>query len=215
MRILSPSILSADFGNLDRDIFMLNESEAQWIHFDVMDGLFVPNISFGFPVLESVKRIATKFLDVHLMIVQPERYIERFAKAGADLITFHIEATEDAHAIINLIKAQGIKVGVSIKPNTPISEVTDLIPSLDLILVMGVEPGFGGQTLFESSLDKVRELRAIIDSCGASTLIEIDGGVSRGNIRTIFDAGVDVAVAGSAVFLADDPKATIVELLNA
>ena len=162
-RIISPSVLSADFNHLGRDIEMLNRSEAEWIHIDVMDGRFVPNISFGFPVLSAIRKITTKVLDTHLMIVEPERYIERFAKAGADLITIHIEATEDLNAAIRQIKACGVKAGVSIKPKTPVSAIVPYLNDLDLVLIMSVEPGFGGQSFIEGSTEKVAELRREIE----------------------------------------------------
>lgn len=215
MRIISPSILSADFGRLESEILMLNESAAEWIHIDVMDGVFVPNISFGFPVLECVKRHATKVLDVHLMIVEPEKYVERFAAAGADIVVFHLEATTQVEATIELIKKCGAKAGISIKPNTPVSAIEHLLPLLDLVLVMSVEPGFAGQKFHEGSTAKVQELRAMIEKCGSATLIEVDGGISATNAAMLFEAGADALVAGSAVFSTPDPKATIEELLKA
>ncbi|MFI3265444.1 MAG: ribulose-phosphate 3-epimerase [Rikenellaceae bacterium] len=215
MRIISPSILAADFGRLESETLMLNESLAEWIHIDVMDGVFVPNISFGFPVLQSVNKHATKVMDVHLMIVNPEKYIERFAKAGANIIVFHAEATQEHVAIIEQIKKCGVKVGISIKPATPVSEIEHLLPLLDLVLIMSVEPGFGGQVLHEGSFDKVRETKALLKKCGSKALIQVDGGVTQQNARQLFDAGVDVLVAGSAVFSASDPKKAIEDLLNA
>ncbi len=214
MRIISPSILAADFGRLESETLMLNESLAEWIHIDVMDGVFVPNISFGFPVLQSVSKHATKVMDVHLMIVNPEKYIERFAKAGANIIVFHAEATQEHIAVIEQIKKCGVKVGISIKPATPVSEIENLLPLLDLVLIMSVEPGFGGQILHEGSFDKVREAKALLEKCGSKALIQVDGGVTQQNARQLFDAGVDVLVAGSAVFAASDPKKAIEELLN-
>ncbi len=215
MRIISPSILSADFGELAREIKMLNESAAEWIHIDVMDGLFVPNISFGFPVLKSVAQHATKVLDVHLMIVHPERYVEQFARAGADIVVFHFEATDTPEPIIEQIKKCGAKAGISIKPNTPCSAIEPLLPLLDLVLVMSVEPGFGGQSFNEGAIDKVRELRTMIAECGSKAIIEVDGGVSAKNAGVLFEAGAEALVAGAAVFSAADPQAAIVELLNA
>ena len=213
-RNISPSVLSADFNHLGRDIEMLNRSEAEWIHIDVMDGRFVPNISFGFPVLSAIRKITTKVLDTHLMIVEPERYIERFAKAGADLITIHIEATEDLNAAIRQIKACGVKAGVSIKPKTPVSAIVPYLNDLDLVLIMSVEPGFGGQSFIEGSTEKVAELRREIDRCGSQAVIEIDGGITLANARAQFAAGCDILVAGNTIFGSEDPAHTIHELLN-
>ena len=193
---------------------MLNRSEAEWIHIDVMDGRFVPNISFGFPVLSAIRKITTKVLDTHLMIVEPERYIERFAKAGADLITIHIEATEDLNAAIRQIKACGVKVGVSIKPKTPVSAIVPYLNDLDLVLIMSVEPGFGGQSFIEGSTEKVAELRREIDRCGSQAVIEIDGGITLANAGAQFAAGCDILVAGNTIFGSEDPAHTIHELLN-
>lgn len=215
MRIISPSILSADFGQLENETLLLNRSAAEWIHIDVMDGVFVPNISFGFPVLASVKKHATKILDVHLMIVEPEKYVERFAKAGADIIVFHVEANENHASTIELIKSCGVKAGISIKPNTPVSAIEHLLPMLDVVLVMSVEPGFGGQAFNESSIDKVRELKALKEAISSDLIIEVDGGVNNKNAKILFDAGAEALVAGSSVFSATDPEAAIVELLNA
>ncbi len=214
-RIVSPSMLSADFGHLERDTKMIDRSQAEWVHIDVMDGVFVPNISFGFPVLKAITSATKKFMDVHLMIVEPEKYVGRFADAGADLVTFHWEATEDVQKCIDLIREKGVKVGVSIKPKTPVSVLEDILPQLDLVLIMSVEPGFGGQSFIEGSTEKVRELKAMIERKGLATLIEIDGGVSRHNARELYDAGCDALVAGSAVFKAADPEAEIVAILNA
>ncbi len=208
-KIISPSMLSADFGHLDRDTRMIDRSRAQWVHIDVMDGVFVPNISFGFPVLKAITAATKKFMDVHLMIVDPGRYVERFAKAGADMVTFHIEAVDDAMAVIDAIHAAGAKAGISIKPATPVKAVEHLLPHLDLVLIMSVEPGFGGQSFIEGSWDKVRELRRMIDAAGLGTLIEIDGGVGPENAAALFEAGCDALVAGSAIFGTPDPVATI------
>ena len=214
-RIVSPSMLSADFGHLDRDTRMIDRSAAEWVHIDVMDGVFVPNISFGFPVLKAITSATEKFMDVHLMIVEPEKYVERFAQAGADLVTFHIEATNDVKGCIELIRKSGAKVGVSIKPKTPVEVLEPILADIDLVLVMSVEPGFGGQSFIEGSTDKVRALRKMIDSKGLNVLIEIDGGVSRHNAGELYEAGCDALVAGSAVFKAADPEAEIIAILNA
>ena len=214
-RIISPSMLSADFGNLDRDTRMIDRSAAQWIHIDVMDGVFVPNISFGFPVMKPIRKASDKVLDVHLMIVDPEKYVARFAEAGADIVTFHYEATQTPREAIRLIRESGAKVGISIKPKTPVEVLRKLLPEVDLVLVMSVEPGFGGQSFIEGSTDKVRELRKMIDEAGLNVTIEIDGGVSAANARELYEAGCDALVAGSAVFKAADPEAEILKILNA
>ena len=214
-RIISPSMLSADFGNLDRDTRMIDRSAAQWIHIDVMDGVFVPNISFGFPVMKPIRKASDKVLDVHLMIVDPEKYVARFAEAGADIVTFHYEATQSPREAIRLIRESGAKVGISIKPKTPVEVLRELLPEVDLVLVMSVEPGFGGQSFIEGSTDKVRELRKMIDEAGLNVTIEIDGGVSAANARELYEAGCDALVAGSAVFKAADPEAEILKILNA
>lgn len=214
-RIVSPSMLSADFGHLDRDTRMIDRSAAEWVHIDVMDGVFVPNISFGFPVLKAITSATEKFMDVHLMIVEPEKYVERFAQAGADLVTFHIEATDKVEECIELIRKSGAKVGVSIKPKTPVEALEPILDKIDLVLVMSVEPGFGGQSFIEGSTDKVRALRKMIDSKGLDVMIEIDGGVSRHNAGELYEAGCDALVAGSAVFKAPNPEEEIVAILNA
>lgn len=214
-RIISPSMLSADFGNLDRDTRMIDRSAAQWIHIDVMDGVFVPNISFGFPVMKPIRKASDKVLDVHLMIVDPEKYVARFAEAGADIVTFHYEATQTPREAIRLIRESGAKVGISIKPKTPVEALRELLPEVDLVLVMSVEPGFGGQSFIDGSTDKVRELRKMIDEAGLNVTIEIDGGVSAANARELYEAGCDALVAGSAVFKAADPEAEILKILNA
>ena len=215
MRIVAPSILSADFGNLERDIKMIDRSAAEWVHIDVMDGVFVPNISFGFPILKYVRKATEKPLDVHLMIVEPERYVKRFAEAGANYVTFHHEACADPRAAIAEIKAVGAKAGASIKPATQVEEIFDYLGELDMVLVLSVEPGFGGQSFMPHSLDKVRALRKEIDEKGYNCLIEIDGGISAKNAREVFDAGVDVIVAGSSVFNAEDQEQAITDILNA
>ena len=208
-------MLSADFGNLERDTKMIDRSAAEWVHIDVMDGVFVPNISFGFPVLKAITAATKKFMDVHLMIVEPEKYVERFADAGADLVTFHVEATEKVEECIEMIRAKGVKVGVSVKPKTSLEVLEPILDKIDLVLVMSVEPGFGGQSFIEGSTEKVAALRKMIDDRGLDVMIEIDGGVSRHNARELYKAGCDALVAGSAVFKAADPEAEIVAILNA
>ena len=210
--LIAPSILSADFANLQRDIEMLNQSEADWIHVDVMDGVFVPNISFGFPVIAAAKKHAKKPFDVHLMIVDPDRYIADFAKAGADVITVHYEACTHLHRTIQLIKSVGCKAGVALNPHTPVSFLKDVLQDIDLVLVMSVNPGFGGQSFIENTYSKVEKLKALINRKNASTLIEIDGGVTNKNAKQLVDAGADVLVAGSYVFGAENPIATIADL---
>lgn len=208
-------MLSADFGHLDRDTRMIDRSAAEWVHIDVMDGVFVPNISFGFPVLKAISKATTKFLDVHLMIVEPEKYVVRFAEAGAALVTFHIEATADSKRCIELIRATGAQVGVSIKPATPVEALREILPLVDLVLVMSVEPGFGGQSYIEGSTEKIAELRKLANELNPKLIIEVDGGISAANAGEVFGAGADVLVAGSAVFRAEDPEAEIVKMLNA
>lgn len=207
--IISPSMLSADFANLQRDTEMLNRSECEWIHLDVMDGVFVPNISFGFPVIEAIARHAKKTLDVHLMIVHPENYIDELARIGADIVTVHQEACPHLHRVIQAIHSKGMKAGVALNPATPVSLIEDIIGDVDLVLLMSVNPGFGGQKFIPQCLQKVRRLRQMITESGSTALIEIDGGVNRETAPLLRDAGADAVVAGSAVFKAADPEEEI------
>lgn len=212
--IVAPSILAADFANLEREVKMLNESQADWIHVDIMDGEFVPNISFGIPVTEAVKRHAKKPLDVHLMIVQPERYVEAFHKAGAEIISVHIEACNHLHRNIQQIKALGCKAGVAVNPHTSISLLENTIADIDLVCLMSVNPGFGAQKFIENTYSKVKQLKALILKTGSKALIEIDGGVNLTNAKPLMDAGADVLVAGNFVFSSNDPKSVITQLKN-
>jgi len=208
-RLVAPSMLSADFANLACDIEMVNKSQADWFHLDIMDGVFVPNISFGFPVVESIKALATKPLDVHLMIVEPDRYLERFREAGADWLTVHYEACTHLNRTLSRIRELGMKAGVSVNPHTPVELLTDIIEYADLVLIMSVNPGFGGQKFIPNSIDRIERLRKLIDQKGLSTLIEVDGGVGPNNALQLYQAGANVLVAGNAVFKADNPLAAI------
>lgn len=209
---IAPSVLAADFANLQRDIEMINSSEADWFHIDIMDGVFVPNISFGMPVLEAINRHAKKTIDVHLMIVNPDQYIKTFAKLGTNNLTVHYEACTHLHRTLQAIKAEGMKAGVALNPHTNVNLLEDIINDIDLVCIMSVNPGFGGQSFIENTYTKIKSLKEIITRKGTSTLIEIDGGVTDKNAAQLVEAGADVLVAGSYVFGAADPVATIADL---
>jgi ribulose-phosphate 3-epimerase len=211
-KLIAPSMLAADFSNLAHDIALVNQSDADWFHLDVMDGVFVPNISFGMPVIKSMAKHTTKPLDVHLMIVEPDRYIQTFADLGADVLTVHVEACTHLHRSLQSIKAKGMKAGVALNPHTPVASLSHIIADIDLVCLMSVNPGFGGQSFIEATYEKVRELRTLINENKVSTLIEIDGGVTNQNASQLVAAGADVLVAGSYVFSASDPTATIANL---
>jgi ribulose-phosphate 3-epimerase len=210
--LIAPSVLAADFANLQRDIEMINTSEADWFHIDIMDGVFVPNISFGMPVLEAISKHAKKTIDVHLMIVDPDRYISTFASLGADILTVHYEACTHLHRTLQAIKAAGMKAGVALNPHTSVNLLEDVIQDIDMVCIMSVNPGFGGQSFIENTYAKVAQLKALITKKGASTLIEIDGGVTNKNATQLAEAGADVLVAGSFVFKAENPTQTIADL---
>jgi len=212
MPIIAPSVLAADFGNLKRDIEMLNRSEAEWIHLDVMDGVFVPNISYGMPVIKTIDELTDKVLDVHLMIVQPERYISTFREVGADVLTVHYEASTHLHRTIQHIKDEGMKAGVALNPHTPVYLLEDIIKEIDLLLIMSVNPGFGGQNFIKHTYEKIVQAAELIDRKNADVLIEVDGGVGPGNAAQLIQLGADVLVAGNAVFSAHDPIGVISEM---
>jgi ribulose-phosphate 3-epimerase len=208
-RLVAPSLLAADFTNLSRDINMVNASEADWFHLDVMDGVFVPNISFGLPIIKAVKQLAQKPIDVHLMIIEPEKYLKKFRDAGADHLTVHYETCQHLHRTVQEIRELGMKAGVTLNPHTPVQMLEEIISFVDIVLIMSVNPGFGGQQFIESSIDKIKKTRSLIEASGSEALIEVDGGVDLNNAARLFDAGVDVLVAGTTVFRSENPAETI------
>ncbi len=212
--LIAPSILSADFGNLQRDIEMINRSEADWFHVDIMDGVFVPNISFGFPLMQPLKKHATKTLDVHLMIVEPDRYLEQFKNAGADVLTVHMEACTHLHRTVQAIKQLGMKAGVALNPHTPISSLEDIIADIDLVCLMSVNPGFGGQKFIDNTYSKIKKLKELARQKNPNLFIEIDGGVGIQNAQKLIEAGANVLVAGNAVFAHENPEEMISSLKN-
>jgi ribulose-phosphate 3-epimerase len=212
--IIAPSILAADFANLQRDIEMINQSDAQWLHIDIMDGVFVPNISFGMPVVQAIRKHTNKILDVHLMIVNPDQYIETFAQLGANILTVHYEACTHLHRTVQNIKANGMKVGVALNPHTPVSVLSEIINELDLVLIMSVNPGFGGQSFIENTYKKVSELKELISTYNSNTLIEIDGGVNAIIAPVLLQKGANVLVAGNFVFSSQNPIQTINNLVK-
>ena len=212
--LIAPSVLAADFSNLQRDIEMINESEADWFHIDIMDGVFVPNISFGMPVLRDIKKHAKKTLDVHLMIVNPDQYIETFYKLGADILTVHLEACTHMHRTIQAIKATGMKAGIALNPHSSVNQLKDVIKDIDVVCLMSVNPGFGGQSFIENTFDKLKELKDLIQSTGSDCQIEIDGGVTNKNAKKLVQAGANILVAGSYVFKNSNPTETISKLIK-
>ena len=212
--LIAPSLLAADFSNLQRDIEMINESDADWFHIDIMDGVFVPNISFGMPVLRDIKKHAKKTLDVHLMIVNPDQYIETFSKLGADILTVHYEACTHMHRTIQAIKATGMKAGIALNPHSSVNQLKDVIKDIDLVCLMSVNPGFGGQSFIENTYNKVKELKELIQSTGSDCQIEIDGGVTNKNAKKLVQAGANILVAGSYVFKNSNPTETISKLIK-
>ncbi|MFO7851477.1 MAG: ribulose-phosphate 3-epimerase [Bacteroidota bacterium] len=209
---VSPSLLAADFGRLDKEIAMVNRSVADWLHLDIMDGVFVPNISFGFPVLKSVKALSEKPLDMHLMIVNPDGYLEHFRDAGADILTVHYEACPHLNRTVNEIRRLGMKAGVSLNPHTPLSMLEWVLPYVDMVLIMTVNPGYGGQNFIDNSYDRIRALKKMITETGNNVMIQVDGGVNTANAKKLIDSGVDILVAGTTVFGSDDPEGTIRKL---
>ena len=212
--LIAPSVLAADFSNLQRDIEMINESDADWFHIDIMDGVFVPNISFGMPVLRDIKKHAKKTLDVHLMIVNPDQYIETFASLGADILTVHYEACTHLHRTIQAIKSTGMKAGIALNPHSSVNQLKDIIKDIDLVCLMSVNPGFGGQSFIENTFEKVKELKELIQSTGSDCQIEIDGGVTNKNAKKLVEVGANILVAGSYVFKSDNPTETISKLVK-
>jgi ribulose-phosphate 3-epimerase len=210
--LVSPSLLAADFANLENDVVMINKSEADWLHLDIMDGVFVPNISFGFPVIKAVKKVASKPLDVHLMIIDPDRYLTRFSEVGANILTVQYEACTHLHRTVTEIRNLGMKAGVAINPHTPVSLLKNILPSIDMVLIMTVNPGFGGQLFIKESYNKISELRKMIDAGGYDVLIEVDGGIDTINAAKLIESGVNVLVAGNSVFGSTDPINTIQRL---
>jgi ribulose-phosphate 3-epimerase len=207
--LVSPSLLAADFGNLEREVLMVNRSQADWFHLDIMDGVFVPNISFGFPVIDHVKKVAEKPLDVHLMIVDPDRYLSRFRDAGANILTVQYEACVHLQRTVTEIRSLGMKAGVAVNPHTPVSHLKNILPYIDMVLIMTVNPGFGGQEFIMESYNKISELHNMIDKGGFKVLIEVDGGIDTTNAAQLIETGVDVLVAGNSVFSSDNPEETI------
>lgn len=203
MNILSPSILSADFTILGQQLKAIDEAGSEYIHIDVMDGIFVPSISYGMPVIKSIRKATKKVFDVHLMITEPERYIDEFVESGADIITFHVEATKDSGKVIDMIHEKGLKAGISVKPNTPLEEIEPFLEKIDMLLIMSVEPGFGGQAYIEGSTEKIRQARAMVKAHGLDTDIQVDGGINLQNLPEVLEAGANIIVAGSSVFKGD------------